>query len=77
MSKKTYKKPEIITEASFQTPPPCDIGGRHFTSAYDTFLGHWGNRNELTHGTGIELGPRNSPCIYTYLCGNWSYWSHK
>jgi hypothetical protein len=82
--KRDYKKPTVITEMSFETsalacgktvdPPP---GSWHFSSAYDTFTGHFGPQmaDESSSGScGVGFGPGGTSQSYGYsgLCGNWS-----
>ncbi len=85
--KKSYGKPELLTQTSFETsalscaktpgdPPP---GSWHFSSAYDTFTGHFGpgfgGSESLTGSAGIGFGPGGTSASGGYgaylQCTNW------
>ena len=80
---KTYIKPTIISEKSFETSAlacgksaTAPAGSHHFTSAYDTFTGHLGpflgTQESQTGAVGISYGP-DSSLSYGYfgLCSHW------
>lgn len=82
--RKTYKKPKIVTEMSFETSalacgktssPPA--GSWHFGNAYDTFTGHFGGgfggSSSISGSAGVGFGPGGTSGSYGYsgLCGNW------
>lgn len=82
--KKKYQSPRICSEKSFETsalgcgkysdPVP---GSWHFTTAYETYTGHFGpgmGASESVSGsTGIGFGPGGTSNSYAYagMCGNW------
>lgn len=83
MSKRPYKMPSMISETCFETTalacakvsnaPP---GSWHFSSAYDTFSGHFGGamgtQESMSGSTGVGFGPGGTTQSYVYsgLC-NW------
>ncbi len=84
--KKGYRSPQILSEECFETSAlGCakvisggTTGSWHFSSAYDTFTGHFGpgfgSTMESSSGaTGIGFGPGGtSQSYYHYgLCENW------
>ena len=91
--KEVYRQPWIVTQKVFDTtalacakapdsPPP---GSWHFSSAYDTFTGHFGTGwNNVTWGTesqsqatGVGFGPGGSSSSYTIslLCSRWIHFA--
>lgn len=82
--RKTYRKPEILSEEGFESsalacgktasPPP---GSRHFGNAYDTFTGHlgtgFGGSSSVSGSAGVGFGPGGTSGSYGYsgLCGTW------
>lgn len=86
--KRTYRKPDIQSEVSFETsalacaktpdPPP---GSWHLGSAYDTFIGHFGEgfggSESVSGSAGIGFGPGGTSSSYAYsgMCGNWVMYS--
>lgn len=86
--RRDYIKPSIMTEKRFETsalacgrtssPPP---GSWHFSSAYDTFTGHFaggfGGSESVSGSAGIGFGPGGTSQSYGYsgLCGNWITYS--
>ena len=82
--KHKYVTPRIVSKKSFETnapgcgklpvPPP---GSWHFSSAYDTFIGHFdsgfGGSASVSGSVGVGYGPGGTSQSYSYagLCANW------
>ncbi len=86
--KKKYCRPRICSEKSFETsalscgkytsPPP---GSWHFSTAYETYTGHFGAgfgaSESISGSAGIGFGPGGTSGSYVYsgMCGNWITYS--
>ena len=78
-----YRPPVILSEKTFETSalacgksPYADPGSWHFTSAYDTFTGHFGpgmGAGSTSGQLGVGFGPGGTSSSYSYsgLCSNW------
>lgn len=84
MGKSVYEKPTVLSEKCFETSalgcgktavPPA--GSHHFTSAYDTFTGHFGSglgtEASQTGAAGVGFGPGGTSSNFSYagLCATW------
>ena len=82
--RKRYGTPAIQTEQSYETSaltcaktPDHPPGSWHFSSAYDTFTGHFGSgfggSESLSGSAGIGFGPGGTSASYAISgqCDNW------
>ncbi len=83
MNKRPYLTPSMISETCFETTAlacakmnSAGPGSWHFSSAYDTFTGHFGEnmgtQESISGSTGVGFGPGGTTqsYVYTGLC-NW------
>jgi hypothetical protein len=86
MQRKDYMRPKVLSVKSFETsaltcaktPGEPPVGAWHFSSAYDTFTGHFGGgfggSESMTGSAGIGWGPGGtsmSAGFYYGQCTNW------